>query len=62
MNERFPWARIMHLGLGVLRLPPEQFWRATPRELAAAFAPVQRGFDRKAFEQLMKDHPDDADN
>ncbi len=26
----------MAFGLGVLRWPPETFWRATPRELAAA--------------------------
>lgn len=26
----------MGFGLGVLRLSPEAFWRATPREIAAA--------------------------
>lgn len=57
--ERFPWANMMRLGLGVLRLPPEQFWRTTPREIAAAFGPLHQGFDRKSFEQLMRDHPDD---
>jgi uncharacterized phage protein (TIGR02216 family) len=32
----FPWTRIMRLGLCELRLPPEQFWRMTLRELAVA--------------------------
>jgi uncharacterized phage protein (TIGR02216 family) len=27
----------MALGLGVLRWTPREFWRATPRELMAAF-------------------------
>ncbi len=27
----------MAAGLGLLRLPPAQFWSMTPRELAAAF-------------------------
>jgi uncharacterized phage protein (TIGR02216 family) len=34
----FPWVDAMRLGLGVLRLPPDSFWRMTPRELAAARA------------------------
>lgn len=56
--EPFPWARIMHLGLGVLRLPPEQFWRSTLRELAAAFPQRPPGLDQTALEQLMKEFPD----
>lgn len=27
------WAGLMRLGLHILRLPPEQFWRLTPIEL-----------------------------
>ncbi len=34
----FPWAEAMRLGLGVLRLSPEAFWKMSPRELAAAAA------------------------
>jgi uncharacterized phage protein (TIGR02216 family) len=33
----FPWMDAMRFGLGVLRLPPRQFWAMTPRELAAAW-------------------------
>lgn len=33
----FPWDAAMRFGLGVLRLPPAEFWRMTPRELAAAW-------------------------
>lgn len=30
----------MAAGLGLLRLPPQQFWAMTPRELAAALRVV----------------------
>ena len=29
----FPWKEAMRFGLGVLRLPPEAFWKMSPREL-----------------------------
>jgi uncharacterized phage protein (TIGR02216 family) len=32
----------MRFGLGVLRLSAESFWAMTPRELAAASAPLHR--------------------
>lgn len=49
----------MELGLGQLRLSPAEFWRSTPREIAAAFrtettAPMGRG----DLETLMQRHPD----
>lgn len=54
----------MALGLGALRLAPEQFWRATPRELeralagafgeAAAHAPLSRD----TLDTLMRRYPD----
>ena len=34
----FPWDEALAFGLGVLRWPPQVFWQATPRELAAAVA------------------------
>jgi uncharacterized phage protein (TIGR02216 family) len=66
VNERrplapFPWRQAIGFGLGVLRLPPEQFWRMTPRELAYAIeAATGRGvpLDRAALAQLMKRYPD----
>lgn len=58
----FPWAEAMQLGLGVLRLPPDQFWRMTPRELAAAIAGRRGGatppLDRAALDELMQRYPD----
>jgi uncharacterized phage protein (TIGR02216 family) len=33
----------MMLGLGVLRWSPSEFWRATPRELAAAWDGLNGG-------------------
>ena len=58
----FPWPQVLAIGLGVLRLPPEQFWRMTPREFAAALrglygepaAPIDRG----SFEALARRFPD----
>ncbi len=58
----FPWNDAIGFGLGVLRLPPEQFWRMTPRELAYAIAavrgPVQEPMDRAALGDLMRLFPD----
>jgi uncharacterized phage protein (TIGR02216 family) len=60
--QPFPWKQAIGFGLGVLRLPPEQFWRMTPRELAFAIEAL-RGhgtpLGRGTFEQLMKQYPDD---
>lgn len=50
----------MHLGLGVLRLAPADFWRTTPRELAAAFDPaLPPSLTRQTLESLMTRFPDD---
>jgi uncharacterized phage protein (TIGR02216 family) len=54
----------MAFGLGVLRLPPEQFWRMTPRELAAALDGASgRGpaLNRTDFNELMTRYPDGRD-
>jgi uncharacterized phage protein (TIGR02216 family) len=52
----------MAFGLGRLRLPPDQFWRMTPRELAAAARAFQpRGaapLTRAALDGLMACFPD----
>jgi uncharacterized phage protein (TIGR02216 family) len=58
----FPWAEAIAFGLGVLRLPPEAFWRMTPRELAFAMrglrGDVTAPLTRKAFDELMRRFPD----
>jgi uncharacterized phage protein (TIGR02216 family) len=50
----------MALGLGVLRLPPDQFWSLTPRELAAALGPPGAGPAPRRADLLamMRAHPD----
>ena len=54
----------MALGLGVLRLPPAQFWAMTPREferaLAGAFGETVAGepMPRADLEALMRRYPD----
>jgi uncharacterized phage protein (TIGR02216 family) len=50
----------MAIGLGVLRLPPDQFWSMTPRELAAAIGPPETRPAplRAELEALMRAHPD----
>jgi uncharacterized phage protein (TIGR02216 family) len=52
----------MELGLGSLGLSPSEFWRTTPRELAAAIAgrfgaPVAP-MQRHDLERLMHRFPD----
>lgn len=58
-GEGFPWRRLMQLGLGVLHLPPEQFWRASLREIAAAFAgEASTPMPRNSFDELSARFPD----
>jgi uncharacterized phage protein (TIGR02216 family) len=57
----FPWEAAMRFGLGVLRLPPRDFWAMSPRELAAAWGAVAGGTvapSRKDLETLMERFPD----
>lgn len=57
----FPWDEAIGFGLGVLKLPPDEFWRMTPRELALAakaINPNRGGLDRAAFAQLIERYPD----
>jgi uncharacterized phage protein (TIGR02216 family) len=59
----FPWQQAIGFGLGVLRLSPDQFWRMTPRELAAAIRAVtgdRSPLTRATFDQLLKRFPDDG--
>lgn len=56
----------MAVGLGVLRLPPSQFWAMTPRELEAALdgldglagEPSSPPPTRAALSDLMRRFPD----
>ncbi len=61
----FPWNDAMGAGLGLLRLSPREFWRMTPRELAAAvkalLGPAGEPFTRRALETLMQRFPDSKD-
>ena len=61
--QPFPWKDAIGFGLGVLKLPPETFWRMTPRELAAAIEAV-RGrngapLPRARLDELMRRFPDE---
>jgi uncharacterized phage protein (TIGR02216 family) len=52
----------MAIGLGVLRLSPDQFWRMTPREFAAAlrglYGELMPPIDRASFDTLAARFPD----
>jgi len=39
----FPWTEALRFGLGVLKLSSHDFWRMTPRELAAAIEGARGG-------------------
>lgn len=58
----FPWQEAMAFGLGRLGWPPDRFWAATPRELAAAmraFRPAAAAApDRSALDALLAAFPD----
>lgn len=58
----FPWQEAMRFGLGVLRLPPRDFWAMTPRELASAWGAVMgdrtKPLDRFELDRMMETFPD----
>lgn len=33
----YNWQKLMEIGMGVLRIPPDQFWQMTMPEFKAAF-------------------------
>ncbi len=64
--QRIDWDGLMRLGLGALRLPPDQFWAMTPGEFCRALqgaglhpVPGLR-MERSVLERLMAAHPDTA--
>ena len=52
----------MSFGFGTLRLSPDQFWRMTPRELAAAIGArgINDSIDAAEFAALRARFPDRA--
>ncbi len=57
--KRFDWPALMRLGLGQLRLPPDQFWALTPAELALmAGLDGARALGRSGLAELMAMYPD----
>lgn len=58
----FPWKEAMRFGLGVLRLPPRDFWAMSPRELASAWSAVvgerTGALSRNEMDRLMEQFPD----
>jgi uncharacterized phage protein (TIGR02216 family) len=63
-KQAFPWEDVMHLGLGILRWSPTEFWNATPREVMAVFDPsIDRSAGAPALRsdlaRLMKCFPDE---
>ncbi|MBB3963736.1 MULTISPECIES: rcc01693 family protein [Rhizobium] len=57
----FPWARVLHVGLCLLRLPPQSFWAMTPVEFHAAaggLSPPRAPVSRADLDGLMARFPD----
>jgi uncharacterized phage protein (TIGR02216 family) len=57
---------VIHVGLGLLRLSPRDFWAMTPREFAAAAGLSRSGGSapptRVELSRLMRDFPDEMRN
>lgn len=54
----------MHVGLCVLRLSPQKFWRLSPREfmaMAGGYRPHRVAMERADMEALMRLFPDEAE-
>ena len=58
-HERFPWGRLMQLGIGTLGLSPQDFWRCTLREIMVAMPPVAPPLQRGELDGMMDEWPDD---
>jgi uncharacterized phage protein (TIGR02216 family) len=57
----FPWREAMAFGFGVLRLSSDEFWRLTPRELAAAVRAIggeSMPLSRDTLDKLIERFPD----
>ena len=57
----FPWDEAMAFAFRVLRWSPKAFWRATPRELAAALGGLAAAVEparRGDLDKLMRAFPD----
>jgi len=60
--KKFDWPALMRLGLGQLRLTPDQFWALTPAELALmAGLDGQQVMNRAGLSELMKKYPDNEE-
>jgi uncharacterized phage protein (TIGR02216 family) len=58
---KFPWQELMAVGLGQLRLAPDDFWAMSPRELfAAAGVRLSSPMGREALQDLMARFPDEV--
>ena len=58
---KFPWAELMSLGLGQLRLAPDAFWAMSPRELfAAAGVRLASPMKREVLDDLIARFPDEV--
>lgn len=60
---KFPWARAMQIGMGVLHLAPRDFWAMTLPELNAAavgagLAQAPGTMTRQTLEALRAEFPD----
>lgn len=49
----------MHWGLRELRMPPNEFWRSTLRELFPQIRVPPGAALRQKLDQMMKEWPDD---
>ena len=57
--KKFDWAALVRLGLGQLRLTPDQFWQLTPTELALmAGLDGSKTLSRTGLGELMAKYPD----
>ena len=60
MTRSFDWPALMHLGMCVLRLTPDQFWQLSPLELQLMLgqANLHKSLTRADLAALEKRFPD----
>lgn len=63
--SQFDWPGLLRLGLGALKLRPEEFWALTPVELLLLLG-VEAGGDaplgRARLEELVREFPDTTED
>lgn len=66
-KNTLPWPELMRIGMGQLRMAPDQFWACTPKEFKAVLEGAtgkssEQTISRSILNDLIRQHPDNSDH